>query len=50
MASADSRTRRAYMNVDVIFTFNLGEEGLNGVGSIKTDIYFVLDVCGSLNL
>ena len=30
------------MNVHVIFTFNLAEEGFNGVGSIKTDIYYRL--------
>ena len=30
------------MNVDVIYTFHRGEEGFNGGGSIKTDIYFTL--------
>ena len=32
----------ADMNVDVIYTFNSRKEGLNGVSSIKMDIYFTL--------
>ena len=30
------------MNLYMIFTFNIGEEGFNGASSIKTDIYFAL--------
>ena len=30
------------MNVDMIYTFNIDEEGFNGVKSIKTDIYYRL--------
>ena len=47
MAAGDLRTQWANMNVDVICTFNRGEEGFNGIGSIKTDIYFALG-CVSL--
>ena len=32
----------ADMNVDVIFTFNRGEEGFNGMMSIKTDMFLAL--------
>ena len=42
MAPAASPERPAEMNLYVIFTFNIGEEGFNGVSSIKTDIYFTL--------
>ena len=35
---AAERTGPADTNVDVIYTFNIGEEGFNGVSSIKTDI------------
>ena len=30
------------MNVDVISTFNIGEEGFNGFTSTKTDMYIAL--------
>ena len=42
MVPTASRERPAEMNLYVIFTLNTGEEGFNGVRSIKPDIYFAL--------
>ena len=40
---AAERTGPTDTNVDVIYTFNISEEGFNGVSSIKTDIYYRLE-------
>ena len=42
MAPTASRERSPEMNLYVIFTFNIGEEGFNAISSIETKIYFVL--------
>ena len=42
MAADASGNRPADMNVRVICTIYRGEEGFNGVGSIKTEIYLTM--------
>ena len=42
MAAREFGTPGADMNVNMICTFQRGEEGFNGVSSIKTDIYYRL--------
>ena len=42
MAPTTSLEWSAEMNLYMIFTFNIGEAGFNGVSSSKPDIYFAL--------
>ena len=38
----------AETNPYVICIFTINKEGFNGFSSIKTDIYFALELCGAL--